>query len=58
LAEPTNGDWIVVFDVEQHEENKLKFLEALYSIVQERIGSNPVLGDPTLIDGLEAEIGK
>ncbi len=48
----------MVFDIELHEENKLKFLEALYSIVQERVGNNPDASDPTLMDGLEAEIGK
>ena len=48
----------MVFDVEQHEENKLKFLAVLYSIAQERIGCHPNAGDPTLIDELEAEIGK
>jgi predicted nucleotide-binding protein len=48
----------VVFDVEQHEQNKLNFLEALYSMAQERMASHPDAGDPTLIEGLEAEIGK
>ena len=48
----------MVFDTVQHEENKLKFLEALYCIVQERVGNDPSAGDPMLIDELEAEIGK
>lgn len=48
----------MVFDVEQHEKNKLKFLETLYSIVQKRMGNDRDTGDLTSFDELEATIGK
>jgi hypothetical protein len=55
---PARGDKTVVFDVELHEKNKLKFLEALYNFAQEQIGGHANSGDPALIGELEAEIGK
>jgi hypothetical protein len=47
----------MAFDIEKHEENKLRFLEAFYTIVQEHMESDPESGDPIYIGELEAEIG-
>src|SRR4051812_46486874 len=44
-------------DPNQHEENKLKFLEALYAIIEEYLASHPEASDPTLIGEREGVIG-
>lgn len=55
---PHDRSEAVVFDIEQHERDKLAFLEALYTIVQEYLAGHPNDGEPTLIDEHEGAIGQ